>query len=171
MIFWCLFAFITTGFEHSVANMTLLAIGVMEPMGQAITIGGYFYNLLFVTIGNMLGGILFVALPYAITAGKEPVKQYEKRCNMGFKLNNQQMNDFLAHLQKDYLIYAPKRFVGGGAFSDTDCIRYDKIKTVEEIEYKENHNHNKSYRQHNRTYRQLQYTDIREQKSSHSIVY
>ncbi len=75
MIFWCLFAFITTGFEHSVANMTLLAIGVMEPAGQAITIGGYFYNLLFVTIGNMLGGILFVALPYAITAGKEPVKQ------------------------------------------------------------------------------------------------
>ena len=56
---------------------------------------------------------------------------------MGFKLNNQQMNDFLTHLQKDYLIYAPKRFVGGGAFSDTDCIRYDKIRTVEEIEYKE----------------------------------
>ena len=24
MIFWCLFAFITSGFEHSVANMTLL---------------------------------------------------------------------------------------------------------------------------------------------------
>lgn len=75
MIFWCLFAFITTGFEHSVANMTLLAIGLMEPMGQAITLGGYFYNLLFVTVGNMLGGILFVAVPYAIIAGKEPVKQ------------------------------------------------------------------------------------------------
>lgn len=56
---------------------------------------------------------------------------------MGFKLNNQQMNDFLSHLQKDYLIYAPKRFVGGGAFSDTDCIRYGEIKTIEEIEYKE----------------------------------
>ena len=75
MIFWCLFAFITTGFEHSVANMTLLAIGLMEPMGQAITLGGYFYNLLFVTLGNMIGGILFVALPYAVTAGKESVKQ------------------------------------------------------------------------------------------------
>lgn len=56
---------------------------------------------------------------------------------MGFKLNNQQMNDFLSHLQKDYLIYAPKRFVGGGAFSDTDCIRYGEIKTIEEIEHKE----------------------------------
>ncbi|MFW5555939.1 MAG: formate/nitrite transporter family protein [Roseburia inulinivorans] len=75
MIFWCLFAFITTGFEHSVANMTLLAIGVMEPMGQTITIGSYFYNLLFVTLGNMIGGIVLIALPYAITAGKEPVKQ------------------------------------------------------------------------------------------------
>lgn len=72
MIFWCLFAFITTGFEHSIANMTLMAIGVMNPMGHAITIGGYFYNLLFVTLGNMLGGILLVALPYALAAGKSP---------------------------------------------------------------------------------------------------
>lgn len=57
---------------------------------------------------------------------------------MGFKLNNQQMNEFLSHLQKDSLIYAPKRFVDGGAFSDTDCIRYGEIKTIEEIEYKGN---------------------------------
>jgi nitrite transporter NirC len=26
LIFWCLFAFIGSGFEHSIANMTLLAI-------------------------------------------------------------------------------------------------------------------------------------------------
>lgn len=70
MIFWCLFAFITTGFEHSVANMTLLAIGVLKPMSQVLTWGGYAYNLLFVTLGNMIGGILLIALPYSFVAGR-----------------------------------------------------------------------------------------------------
>lgn len=64
MIFWCLFAFITTGFEHSVANMTLLTIGLLEPFGRDVTLTGYCYNLLVVTLGNMVGGILFVAFPY-----------------------------------------------------------------------------------------------------------
>ena len=53
MVFWCLFAFITAGFEHSVANMTLLMIGIMY---KGITLNGYFYNLLFVTLGNIVGG-------------------------------------------------------------------------------------------------------------------
>lgn len=64
MIFWCLFAFITTGFEHSVANMTLLTEALLNPSGQAVTFGGMIYNLVLVTIGNMIGGIVFVALPY-----------------------------------------------------------------------------------------------------------
>ena len=71
MIFWCLFAFITTGFEHSIANMTLLTIALINPMDQAITIGGYFYNLILVTIGNIIGGVLFVALPYYAASRKD----------------------------------------------------------------------------------------------------
>ena len=55
--------FVTSGYEHSVANMTFFTIGLLDP-GTAITIGGVLYNLLIVTAGNMLGGILFVALPY-----------------------------------------------------------------------------------------------------------
>lgn len=70
MIFWCLFAFITTGFEHSIANMTLLTVALFNPCGQAVTIGGYFFNLFWVTLGNMIGGILFVAVPYYL-ASKE----------------------------------------------------------------------------------------------------
>ncbi len=66
MIFWCLFAFITSGYEHSIANMTLLAVGLFNPCGHALTLGGYVYNLGIVTLGNMLGGILFVAIPYYI---------------------------------------------------------------------------------------------------------
>lgn len=71
MIFWCLFAFITTGFEHSVANMTLLAVALMNPMDQAVTIGGYFYNLILVTLGNIIGGVVFVALPYYAASRKD----------------------------------------------------------------------------------------------------
>lgn len=68
MVFWCLFAFITTGFEHSVANMTLLTEALLNPSGQAVTVGGYIYNILTVTVGNMIGGIVFVALPYFAAA-------------------------------------------------------------------------------------------------------
>ena len=64
MVFWCLFAFITTGFEHSIANMTLFTEVLLNPSGQAVTAGGCLYNLAAVTIGNMIGGIVFVALPY-----------------------------------------------------------------------------------------------------------
>lgn len=73
MVFWCLFAFITTGFEHSVANMTLLTISLLEPAGQAVSLGGYFYNLFTVTLGNMIGGILFVAVPYYLASHKKEV--------------------------------------------------------------------------------------------------
>lgn len=76
MIFWCLFAFITTGFEHSIANMTLLSISLFDPMGNlAINFGGWIYNLLVVTFGNMIGGIVLVALPYATIAGKNAAKK------------------------------------------------------------------------------------------------
>ena len=64
MIFWCLLAFFTTGFEHSIANMTVLTYGLLRPAGQALTFGGWIYNLIVVTLGNMAGGILLVALPY-----------------------------------------------------------------------------------------------------------
>lgn len=71
MIFWCLFAFITCGFEHSIANMTLLTISLLEPFDAAVSLGGFTYNLATVTLGNMVGGILFMAIPYFIVARKK----------------------------------------------------------------------------------------------------
>lgn len=65
MVFWCLFVFITAGFEHSIANMTLLTIGLLSPQGMAITIGGFVYNIVIVTLGNLVGGVL-LALCYNI---------------------------------------------------------------------------------------------------------
>lgn len=70
MVIWCILVFMLCGFEHSVANMTILAVGLMNSASEAVTVGGYVYNLVFVTIGNMIGGIVFVALPYYLIAKK-----------------------------------------------------------------------------------------------------
>ena len=64
MNYACVTTFVACGFEHSIANMTFLTIGLLNPMDAAVSIGGLFYNLVIVTIGNMIGGIVFVALPY-----------------------------------------------------------------------------------------------------------
>ncbi|APC41598.1 formate/nitrite transporter family protein [Clostridium estertheticum] len=64
MIFWCLFAFITTGFEHSIANMTLLTTALMIPHSAAISIVGLAHNLIWVTLGNFVGGAVFIGAAY-----------------------------------------------------------------------------------------------------------
>lgn len=69
MIFWCLFAFVTIGFEHSVANMTLMTIALLNPNGAAVSFTGWLYNLGFVTLGNIIGGLL-VAYPYLLLSKK-----------------------------------------------------------------------------------------------------
>jgi len=63
VIFWCLFVFIACGFEHSVANMTLLSI-VYFSTESIINLSDIVYNLTFVTLGNVMGGAVFVALAY-----------------------------------------------------------------------------------------------------------
>ncbi len=71
MIFWCLFAFITSGFEHSIANMTLLTVGLLAPFESAVSLSGYFYNICVVVLGNMVGAIVFLAIPYYIISKKK----------------------------------------------------------------------------------------------------
>src|SRR5260370_36431689 len=51
-IFWCLYAFIASGFEHSVANMTQLSIAFMTHTPHTVSLAGLAWNLLWVTIGN-----------------------------------------------------------------------------------------------------------------------
>jgi nitrite transporter NirC len=70
LIFWCLFAFIASGFEHSVANMTLFAIALFGQHPDTVSIGGMFYNLLWVTIGNIFAGTIFMAAAYWVASGK-----------------------------------------------------------------------------------------------------
>lgn len=65
LIWWCLFAFIASGYEHSVANMTLLSTALLLPGHPAtITIAGWMHNMIPVTLGNIVGGSLFMAAAY-----------------------------------------------------------------------------------------------------------
>jgi len=64
MIFWCLFAFIAAGFEHSVANMTLMGIALFQAHGAEVSVAGFVHNLVPVTLGNIIGGALFVGGAY-----------------------------------------------------------------------------------------------------------
>jgi nitrite transporter NirC len=70
IIFWCLFAFIASGFEHSVANMTVFAIALLGQHPDSVTLGGMFYNLVWVSLGNIIAGVVFVGMAYVAASGR-----------------------------------------------------------------------------------------------------
>jgi nitrite transporter NirC len=59
LIFWCLFAFIACGFEHCIANMTIFGVSLFTSHPDTVTWGGFAYNMLPVTLGNIVGGGFF----------------------------------------------------------------------------------------------------------------
>jgi len=67
---WCLLAFVAAGFEHSVANMTLFTMASFSPT-HPIDLAGAAHNLLWVTLGNIVGGSLMVATAYLAIARTE----------------------------------------------------------------------------------------------------
>jgi formate transporter len=56
-------AFVALGFEHSVANMYLIPVGMLSG-AEGVGLQDLFANLAPVTMGNIVGGSLFVALVY-----------------------------------------------------------------------------------------------------------
>jgi nitrite transporter NirC len=70
LVWWCMFTFITCAYEHSVANMCGLMLGVLLPHGEGITWAGYAYNLGLATLGNIVGGAVFVAGMYWLGSPK-----------------------------------------------------------------------------------------------------
>lgn len=64
MIFWCLFGFIGSGYEHSVANMTLLTLAAMVVPSETVSWAGVAHNLIPVTLGNIFSGFLFMGAAY-----------------------------------------------------------------------------------------------------------
>jgi nitrite transporter NirC len=63
-IWWCLFAFIACGFDHSVANMTLLTLALLGNHPDTVSLGGMAYNLFWVTLGNTISGAVFMGGAY-----------------------------------------------------------------------------------------------------------
>jgi formate transporter len=73
-----IFVFVISGYEHVVANMYYFTIGLLAKTNAAfieashvtpeklshLTIGGIFNNIIPVTIGNIIGGAVFVGLAY-----------------------------------------------------------------------------------------------------------
>lgn len=66
-------AFVVLGFEHSVANMFFLPLGlVIEALwgGSSVVVLGVASNLVFVTLGNIVGGVA-IAAAYWFVYGRE----------------------------------------------------------------------------------------------------
>jgi len=74
LIFWCMFTFITSGYEHSVANMCGLALALLQPgtppSGVEVSWALYGYNLTWTTLGNIVGGAVFVGGLYWVGSPK-----------------------------------------------------------------------------------------------------
>ena len=68
MIFWCLFAFIGSGYEHSIANQSLMSLALLVPHGPEVSLAGFFHNQVFVTLGNMVGGGVMVGMAYVFAS-------------------------------------------------------------------------------------------------------
>lgn len=68
------FIFLYLGFEHSIANMGTFSMSLLG--NGSITLGDALYNLVFSTLGNIVGGVVFVGLPFAyINPSEQPPQQ------------------------------------------------------------------------------------------------
>jgi len=65
--------FFAQGFEHSVVNMFVLPAGIL--LGAHVTLGEWWlWNQVPVTLGNLLGGLVFTGLALHYTHGKSAVR-------------------------------------------------------------------------------------------------
>ncbi|MGQ5650566.1 formate/nitrite transporter family protein [Streptomyces sp. EKR5.2] len=71
LIFWGILAFVASGFEHVVANMTYFALGMFEHVPDA-TAGAFAHNLVLVGLGNLVGGCLLVGAAYGFLGRRTP---------------------------------------------------------------------------------------------------
>jgi nitrite transporter len=63
-IAWCLFAFIGSGYEHSIANMTIFGVALLSKHPDNVTWAGMVWNLVWVTLGNTVAGAGLMAGAY-----------------------------------------------------------------------------------------------------------
>ncbi|MFG2814159.1 formate/nitrite transporter family protein [Streptomyces sp. NPDC048410] len=70
LIFAGILAFVASGFEHVVANMTTFSLGLFEHV-PGVTVGAFAHNLLYVGLGNLVGGGLLVGVAYAVAGRRD----------------------------------------------------------------------------------------------------
>ena len=69
MMFFAVFAFIIAGFEHTIANVGVFSVAYFALGGLPMAL--VFKNLLWVVIGNMIGGGILLALPLVYISVEE----------------------------------------------------------------------------------------------------
>ena len=67
------FIFVYLGFEHSIANMGTFSMAMLG--GGTLTVGQALHNLLYSTLGNVVGGALLVGLPFTYLNPREREEQ------------------------------------------------------------------------------------------------
>ncbi|MBN2362067.1 MAG: formate/nitrite transporter family protein [Deltaproteobacteria bacterium] len=73
-IWFPIMAFVSSGFEHCVANMYFIPAGIF--LGANVSWGQFLlWNLLPVTIGNIVGGMVFIGFVYYLTFREEFPKE------------------------------------------------------------------------------------------------
>ena len=77
--------------------------------------------------------IKFLALNLYLPALQELIKQI---C-MKLKLSIEEFDRGLEELSKKYLIFAPRTFEKRGTYSDTDTVRYAKVKSFAEMNWED----------------------------------
>lgn len=76
VLVWVVLGFVATGYEHSIANTALFTMAALAPQTTpAISLTGAVSNLLPVTVGNILGGSIFVGLLYWYSGRTLPLKR------------------------------------------------------------------------------------------------
>ncbi len=74
-------AFVACGFEHCVANMFFLPMGLVTKLSgfaytgaaniDVLNLGGVLYNISAATVGNIIGGAVFVGILYWVAYAKK----------------------------------------------------------------------------------------------------
>ncbi|MBO3083409.1 formate/nitrite transporter family protein [Cellulomonas fengjieae] len=71
VVFGCVMVFITSGFEHVVANMTTFSLGLYGGLPGA-DLAEMARNIALVGLGNLIGGAILVGAAYAYGSGGRP---------------------------------------------------------------------------------------------------
>lgn len=101
LIIWVtIMTFITSGFEHCIANMYYFSVGLLAKLDpnimaashlspekmESVNIGNAIGNIIPVTIGNIIGGMLFVGIAYWLVYIRIPRKHEKEAMELNSEL-------------------------------------------------------------------------------------